>query len=1478
MGEIIRSWLQSRLGVIIDLTPEVFGHYSRDGTLLAKLLYNYDIINETQLETITRTKDPALARINLKHLRAWSKFIGVNFDDKCLEDISNGRGTASLRVFYKLFLCLEMKDRLHFITLQKERERYIPNSTKFEVSVVPELPPPAEPLDHPLSAELVRNVEVIEWHRKKFLEAIQRSKHFTNSSLPSQISEEIPEKTPRATTTLEIQEEIGRNEFSGIDSMKSSRSFDKKRVKNPLEARKYVKSLSHRRSRAAAAEDSKLYSQKKVLSSIWGRIEESQNRKIDETICRSVLRESQYEKQMLKKLCEIRKDKDRISDTRKLVESLMQKSKEESFRFEEEKRREDLRVDTRRIDDERKRLMELDLRVNNKRVQESEEYLQELGRKLMEDLTDIAMSSGDYRIFYSQDVPRRVWRDWKALFIQGLSLLPPDEELPTEILRGEGEEIIARSSEWINREELLDRRDLEEYLKLSGPWEEFLPENEENLGRNVLGYIVHRLLGLLHPQDYKSPPLQEYPVQGVLLGLPESSLDILRDFLSSQGIEIVQVKETVDYCLRRYKEEIKDFKFVDLELNRRNGSSQSSQINETDQKSNKNTQTPRIIPYEDLHPLLSDAAFLGKTIHELLTHGNKIPEKLIAKTIILYLKSLNTQGWVIIDYPETYQQMIHLESELSGGNEEFFDSKGHEDENEELEGVLKSSRLVPNPLAPKNRESNSHLTIFVRMREKSRISEDENEVEKFYISQGLALVFPYASGDFEALEELSEVITKDLRTTGQLERSLGSLESFEDSRQSKTPEEGELRPGDPSWNYADLPQDENNLEELALCWINLESSCISGLTEILSLKRFTFLTVLPYKDFIVKYLLEFAGQDFRQQLLRGFQKAFNEVPEDMRNDEEVKHELHCRMRDFQEELWEICDRKRRNCFRKREEIVGDHWTTGQLVILINIYLALMEIEVKRFVDTVAVVEEYYAAIIKKDPRRERIENLRLQRVSFLDEERGERDDGKPKAPGLDKLELRKEVERILLGGDQESFKIDETNGFKTIRANIHFCQSFIDDVLSSALEFLKKNDKRSKETPPNIKKGKRPSKKSSKLQTTEDPGENSEIDKKLENALKEWSCVLEYEATRIKTLLSVLESAWKSDVEFLLTTIQDGLHLVEEKINEIYRKELKGIEEMSRVFCLAIEYHRSLPGDMILDGDRFLVNSHDSKDGEVLRSLRAFPTEEAEDLQFKMVQLGRLKDIFERVAPSGSLPRRSFIYILQDLIACGDEDNEPLVPPSWLKLEPKEVFELVFEVFGNDPLVDWRDFLVYAMNIDLPSQEQLLETLEHFRKRDESLSGCLPRAVFINIPVWFHKNLVTPSINSWLHEDFEEDEYELSTRTSSSPHSRVISLRPKSNKKSISFRIDEIVKKLPIEEITPQELRLNLAKELLSEIFLENNNVNYLKILLAFCRDQNPSKGLTGALTVVLNSKICGSSEDGEKFVEESMSSSSWRT
>lgn len=167
MGDILRNWLQARLGILIDLTPDVFGHYTRDGTLLAQILHNYDVINHDQLEMIVATQDPALCRVNLKHLRIWLRFVGIDFDDESIDEISCGKGTTSLRLFYKLYLCLETKDKLHFATLQKERERFLPGSKKFEVTRVCEDPPPYQPPERSLAAKLAKGKDVVDWHRTK---------------------------------------------------------------------------------------------------------------------------------------------------------------------------------------------------------------------------------------------------------------------------------------------------------------------------------------------------------------------------------------------------------------------------------------------------------------------------------------------------------------------------------------------------------------------------------------------------------------------------------------------------------------------------------------------------------------------------------------------------------------------------------------------------------------------------------------------------------------------------------------------------------------------------------------------------------------------------------------------------------------------------------------------------------------------------------------------------------------------------------------------------------------------------------------------------------------------------------------------------------------------------------------------------------------------------------------------------------------
>ncbi|XP_048509696.1 uncharacterized protein LOC112694788 [Athalia rosae] len=194
MGEVLRDWFRDRLGIIVDLSPNVFGRITRDGTLLAQLLHSYDIIDNAQLKTIFGTEDPALARVNLKHLRVWLKFIGVDCADETIEDISNGRGTTAARLFYKIFVSLEGKDKLHFITQQKEREKYIPNSSKFDVSTVSEIPETPQPSKNPLAEPLIRNETIIAWHRDKFQALLERCKIARKQSVLEQDKREAKQK------------------------------------------------------------------------------------------------------------------------------------------------------------------------------------------------------------------------------------------------------------------------------------------------------------------------------------------------------------------------------------------------------------------------------------------------------------------------------------------------------------------------------------------------------------------------------------------------------------------------------------------------------------------------------------------------------------------------------------------------------------------------------------------------------------------------------------------------------------------------------------------------------------------------------------------------------------------------------------------------------------------------------------------------------------------------------------------------------------------------------------------------------------------------------------------------------------------------------------------------------------------------------------------------------------------------------------
>lgn len=93
------------------------------------------------------------------------------------------------------------------------------------------------------------------------------------------------------------------------------------------------------------------------------------------------------------------------------------------------------------------------------------------------------------------------------------------------------------------------------------------------------------------------------------------------------------------------------------------------------------------------------------------------------------------------------------------------------------------------------------------------------------------------------------------------------------------------------------------------------------------------------KDFLA-YLRR---PDHKQEFVAQWQKDYNAVPDDMRDDEETRAELHQRVDDLREKLWNICDERKDQAENEREAIMTDGWLDDHMGILSNHYITLMQV-------------------------------------------------------------------------------------------------------------------------------------------------------------------------------------------------------------------------------------------------------------------------------------------------------------------------------------------------------------------------------------------------------------------------------------------------------------------------------------------------------------------------------------------------------
>lgn len=63
----------------------------------------------------------------------------------------------------------------------------------------------------------------------------------------------------------------------------------------------------------------------------------------------------------------------------------------------------------------------------------------------------------------------------------------------------------------------------------------------------------------------------------------------------------------------------------------------------------------------------------------------------------------------------------------------------------------------------------------------------------------------------------------------------------------------------------------------------------------------------------------------------------------MRNDEETMCELHQKVDDLRDRLWNICDERKSHAEGERQDIIDDGWLDDRLGIVSNQYITQMQV-------------------------------------------------------------------------------------------------------------------------------------------------------------------------------------------------------------------------------------------------------------------------------------------------------------------------------------------------------------------------------------------------------------------------------------------------------------------------------------------------------------------------------------------------------
>jgi hypothetical protein len=388
---------------------------------------------------------------------------------------------------------------------------------------------------------------------------------------------------------------------------------------------------------------------RKIILQHEQTLQQQQAKNLESLIHSKLMRQSKQERRIAEQLLQVRNEKHVICENRIYREE--QYTKQRSLEFQEaidleyelyEKARLEFKNSTILQMEQHRAILES---KRQKRLEKSTIFC----KNVVDELLNLIFKVVDYRTLEeNKTVPMKKMREWKILFANNVSLFEPQiVPLVKDFIPKSTDEVSAEENASVPHElpeavKLLDHQEFLEYTESVGFWSS--PNSPYK--NDVLVNVIEDISQLSHPSsnNVDMPELPSVALTVCVIGKMFSGKEFVTGKLAAKyGLDIIKVNDLVKDAIR----------FSNV-LN-------CSQADITVKKIKDGTESKK-----DTSKLTKQQ--IGAKMRLQLMEGQSPDDLLIVDLIVITLsqQSEGGGGWILSDFPNTREQAVLLERELTG--------------------------------------------------------------------------------------------------------------------------------------------------------------------------------------------------------------------------------------------------------------------------------------------------------------------------------------------------------------------------------------------------------------------------------------------------------------------------------------------------------------------------------------------------------------------------------------------------------------------------------------------------------------------------------------------------------------------------------------------------------------------------------------------------------------------------------------------